>query len=146
MFHDPGPPWLDNAHRAAEALQATTRKARGAGHSVYVVLLHDARRAEPWGLYVGQTSRDPDLGGIRGQGIHSPHRRLPGAFPKKCHRSLGPWSDRSSEAGSRPPTPAGGARPRRGSAGAVSADPARPQGKLAAMIPRLGLPAASPPA
>lgn len=26
-----------------------------------MVLLHDARRAEPWGLYVGQTSRDPDL-------------------------------------------------------------------------------------
>ena len=61
MFHDPGPSWLANAHRAARALQATTRKARGAGHCVYVVLLHDARRAEPWGLYVGQTSRDPDL-------------------------------------------------------------------------------------
>ena len=26
-----------------------------------MVLLHDGRRAEPWGLYVGQTSRDPDL-------------------------------------------------------------------------------------
>jgi predicted GIY-YIG superfamily endonuclease len=61
MFHDPGPTWLEKAHRAAQALQATTRKARGAKHSVYVVLLHDARRAEPWGLYVGQTSRDPDL-------------------------------------------------------------------------------------
>ena len=61
MFHDPGPTWLEKAHAAAQALQATTRKARGAGHSVYVVLLHDPRRAEPWGLYVGQTSRDPDL-------------------------------------------------------------------------------------
>jgi len=72
MFHDPGPPWLDNAHRASEALQATTRKARGAGHSVYVVLLHDARRAEPWGLYVGHTSRDPDLGGNSGTGYPFP--------------------------------------------------------------------------
>jgi hypothetical protein len=27
---------------------------------VYVVLLYDRRRPEPWGLYVGQTSRDPD--------------------------------------------------------------------------------------
>ena len=61
MFHDPGPTWLEKAHLAAHALQATTRKARGAGHSVYVVLLYDPRRAEPWGLYVGQTSRDPDL-------------------------------------------------------------------------------------
>lgn len=28
---------------------------------MYVVLLHDPTRHEPWGLYVGQTSRDPDL-------------------------------------------------------------------------------------
>jgi hypothetical protein len=61
MFHDPGPAWLGKAERAARTLKATTRGARGAGHSVYVVLLHDRRRAEPWGLYVGQTSRDPDL-------------------------------------------------------------------------------------
>ena len=61
MFHDPGSTWLEKAHAAAHTLQATTRKARGAKHSVYVVLLHDPRRAEPWGLYVGQTSRDPDL-------------------------------------------------------------------------------------
>ena len=27
---------------------------------MYVILLHDGRRADPWGLYVGQTSRDPD--------------------------------------------------------------------------------------
>ncbi len=47
--------------RAAQAFKATTRGARGAGHSVYVVLLRDPRRPEPWGLYVGQTSRDPDL-------------------------------------------------------------------------------------
>jgi hypothetical protein len=25
-----------------------------------VILLHDPRRGERWGLYVGQTSRDPD--------------------------------------------------------------------------------------
>jgi predicted GIY-YIG superfamily endonuclease len=61
MFHDPGPAWLGKAERAARTLRATTRGTKGAGHSVYVVLLHDRRRAEPWGLYVGQTSRDPDL-------------------------------------------------------------------------------------
>ena len=49
------------ARRAALSLRATTVGAQGAGHSVYVILLHDQRRAEPWGLYVGQTSRDSDL-------------------------------------------------------------------------------------
>lgn len=44
----------------ARPYKAITKDARGAGHSVYVVLLYDARRSEPWGLYVGQTSRDPD--------------------------------------------------------------------------------------
>ena len=47
MFHDPGPPWLDAALAAARSLKATTRKARGAGHSVYVILLHDVRRTDP---------------------------------------------------------------------------------------------------
>ena len=61
MLHDPAPAWLAKALRAARSLKATTRGVRGAGQSVYVVLLHDARRSEPWGLYVGQTSRDPDL-------------------------------------------------------------------------------------
>jgi hypothetical protein len=56
-----GPSWWPKAERAARSLAATTRRARGAKHSVYVILLHDARRADPWGLYVGQTSRDPDL-------------------------------------------------------------------------------------
>lgn len=55
------PEWWGAAERAARSLRATTRRARGAGHSVYVALLRDDRRAEPWGLYVGQTSRDPDL-------------------------------------------------------------------------------------
>lgn len=58
---DLGPAWMGKAIRAAQSLRATSRGAKGAGHSVYVVLLHDRRRSEPWGLYVGQTSRDPDL-------------------------------------------------------------------------------------
>ena len=45
----------------AAGFKATSRGARGAGHSVYVILLYDPRRDEPYGLYVGQTSRDPDL-------------------------------------------------------------------------------------
>jgi predicted GIY-YIG superfamily endonuclease len=53
--------WLLRASIAARRLRSTTRGSRGAHHSVYVVLLHDARRRQPWGLYVGQTSRDPDL-------------------------------------------------------------------------------------
>lgn len=60
MFDD-APAWIGRAERAALTLKATTRGVRGAGHSVYVVLLHDPRRSEAWGLYVGQTSRDPDL-------------------------------------------------------------------------------------
>ena len=55
------PAWLEKARRVALTFKATTRGAHRAGHSVYVVLLHDPRRGEPWGLYVGQTSRDPDL-------------------------------------------------------------------------------------
>ena len=61
MVRDPGPAWMGRAQRAARTLKATTRNAPRAGQSVYVVLLHDSRRADPWGLYVGQTSRDPDL-------------------------------------------------------------------------------------
>jgi predicted GIY-YIG superfamily endonuclease len=55
------PAWIAKAHEAARSFRATTAGAKGAGHSVYVILLHDRRRAEPWGLYVGQTSRDPDI-------------------------------------------------------------------------------------
>jgi hypothetical protein len=54
-------PWLNSARRAALAIQASSRGKRGVGHSVYVVLLHDPRLGERWGLYVGQTSLDPDL-------------------------------------------------------------------------------------
>lgn len=55
------PAWMGRAERTAASFRATTAGARGAGHSVYVALLHDPRRRDPWGLYVGQTSRDPDL-------------------------------------------------------------------------------------
>ncbi|MDZ4373231.1 MAG: hypothetical protein U1C74_17655 [Phenylobacterium sp.] len=52
---------MDVAQAAARTLVATTRKTRRARHSVYVILLQDVRRDDPWGLYVGQTSRDPDV-------------------------------------------------------------------------------------
>jgi predicted GIY-YIG superfamily endonuclease len=51
---------MPTAVRAARTLRAATVGQPGAVHSVYVILLHDARRRQPWGLYVGQTSRDPD--------------------------------------------------------------------------------------
>ncbi len=53
-------PWMPQALRAARSLHATTLGASGARHSVYVILLHDPGRRQPWGLYVGQTARDPD--------------------------------------------------------------------------------------
>ena len=56
---DPGD-LISRAQRVARAFQATTVGDRAARHSVYVVLLHDARVPERWGLYVGQTARDPD--------------------------------------------------------------------------------------
>jgi hypothetical protein len=49
------------AHAAGRRLRATTLGAPGAKHFVYVALLEDRRRACRWGLYVGETSRDPDL-------------------------------------------------------------------------------------
>ena len=56
----PQPEWMAAAQRAAQRLRATTVGARGAHHSVYIALLEDRRRACRWGLYVGQTSNDPD--------------------------------------------------------------------------------------
>ena len=41
-------------------MRPTTKGKSGASHSVYVVLLHDAKFSGRSGLYVGQTSRDPD--------------------------------------------------------------------------------------
>ena len=55
------PDWILKAERAAQTLRATTAGARGAHHALYVVLLKDSRRADRWGLYVGETSLDPDL-------------------------------------------------------------------------------------
>jgi predicted GIY-YIG superfamily endonuclease len=56
-----GPEWIGKAERVAKSLHAATARQAGAGHSVYVILLHDPAGAGRWGLYVGQTSRDPDL-------------------------------------------------------------------------------------
>jgi predicted GIY-YIG superfamily endonuclease len=51
---------MPRAKRAALGFRAATTGERGTRHSVYVVLLHDPRQGGRWGLYVGQTSRDPD--------------------------------------------------------------------------------------
>ena len=51
---------MPEAARAAGSMRATTVGEGRARHSVYVILLHDQRRAQRFGLYVGQTSRDPD--------------------------------------------------------------------------------------
>ena len=55
------PDWMAAARRAALRLGADTVGAKGASHALYVVLLEDGRRAYRWGLYVGETSRDPDV-------------------------------------------------------------------------------------
>ncbi len=55
------PDWMRKAERVARTFHATTARERRADHSVYVILLHDPSRMGRWGLYVGQTSRDPDL-------------------------------------------------------------------------------------
>lgn len=55
------PDWMEAAEAAALRMRATTRGARGAGHHLYVALLEDRRRACRFGLYVGETSRDPDV-------------------------------------------------------------------------------------
>ena len=57
----PSPEWIAAAKRATFRLHASTHKARGASHYVYIALLEDRRRACRWGLYVGETSRDPDI-------------------------------------------------------------------------------------
>lgn len=51
---------ITTAGRVARAFTAATAGERLARHWLYVVLLHDPRRRTPYGLYVGQTSRDPD--------------------------------------------------------------------------------------
>lgn len=52
--------WMRRAERAALEFRAATVGKPRADHSVYVILLHDPRLAGRWGLYVGQTARDPD--------------------------------------------------------------------------------------
>jgi predicted GIY-YIG superfamily endonuclease len=54
------PEWMNKAERIARSFRPTTAGKRGATHCVYVILLHDPSLAGRWGLYVGQTSRDPD--------------------------------------------------------------------------------------
>jgi hypothetical protein len=56
-----GPAWIATAQRVASSIKADTTRARGSRHSVYVILLHDPRGLGKWGLYVGQTAREPDL-------------------------------------------------------------------------------------
>ena len=53
--------WIAAARRATLRLRATTLGARGASHHVYIALLEDRRRSCRWGLYVGESSRDPDV-------------------------------------------------------------------------------------
>jgi predicted GIY-YIG superfamily endonuclease len=60
MLQEPPAEWMAAARRAALSLRATTQGPRRR-HFVYVALLEDRRRACRWGLYVGETSRDPDL-------------------------------------------------------------------------------------
>jgi hypothetical protein len=55
------PGWIAKARAAALALRATTHRTRGAKHFVYVALMEDPHRPCRYGLYVGETSRDPDL-------------------------------------------------------------------------------------
>ena len=55
------PDWMPEAERAARRLRATTARARGARHALYVALLRDTRDTGRWGLDVGETSVDPDL-------------------------------------------------------------------------------------
>ena len=54
------PEWMRKARQAARNLRAATAGHPRGTHSVYVILLHDRRTPERWGLYVGQTARDPD--------------------------------------------------------------------------------------
>ncbi len=52
---------MPRAAQVARSFRAQTRRRSGAGHSVYLILLHDPGFGGRWGLYVGQTTRDPDV-------------------------------------------------------------------------------------
>ena len=83
------PPWLARAQRAARTLTATTARQASARHSVYVVLLHDPRFPARWGLYVGQTGREPDLRFDQ----HKAGYRASGAVTKFGIRLMPDWVD-----------------------------------------------------
>lgn len=51
---------IARATRTAATFRATTRGSARAGYSVYLILLHNPARRVAWGIYVGQTARDPD--------------------------------------------------------------------------------------
>lgn len=51
---------MELARRVAAEFSATTRGHKGARHAVYCVLLRDSSGPGRWGIYVGQTARDPD--------------------------------------------------------------------------------------
>jgi len=55
------PDWIREAGRVARTFRSKTAGERRANHSVYVILLQNPTGTGRWGLYVGQTSRDPDL-------------------------------------------------------------------------------------
>ena len=46
--------------RITADFRATSRGSPRAGYHVYLILLHNPSRRQPWGIYVGQTARDPD--------------------------------------------------------------------------------------
>ncbi|WP_019517396.1 hypothetical protein [Sphingomonas sp. Mn802worker] len=51
---------IARATQVAAGFRATSRGSARAGYSVYLILLHHPARRQPWGIYVGQTVRDPD--------------------------------------------------------------------------------------
>jgi hypothetical protein len=55
------PDWMPKAASAAQQMRAMTRGVEGARHALYVALLKDTRQVGRWGLYVGETTLDPDL-------------------------------------------------------------------------------------
>jgi predicted GIY-YIG superfamily endonuclease len=55
------PAWMPAALAAALKLKAATARARGATHHLYVALMEDRDRGCRFGLYVGESSRDPDI-------------------------------------------------------------------------------------
>jgi len=61
MLDMSSPGWMPAAIAAARSLRAVTWRARGARHHLYVALMEDRGRSCRFGLYVGETSCDPDV-------------------------------------------------------------------------------------